>query len=50
MIARAHQTVLETQDVGNEITEELKRNKEKILSSREKVSLRNYYILILNYF
>ena len=37
MIARAHQTVAETSEVGNEIMVELKRNREKIESSRTKV-------------
>ena len=38
MIARAHLTVAETAEVGEEITNELKRNREKIESSRAKVT------------
>jgi hypothetical protein len=38
MIANASRTVAETEDVGMEITQELKRNREKIESSREKVN------------
>lgn len=37
MIANAHRTVAETEDVAAEITTELARNREKILSSRAKV-------------
>jgi hypothetical protein len=37
MIARAHLTVAETMEVGDEITKELKRNREKIESARNKV-------------
>lgn len=39
MIANAHRTVAETEDVAAEITTELARNREKILSSRAKVRL-----------
>ncbi len=38
MIANAHRTVMETEDVANDITQELARNREKIDSSRAKVS------------
>ena len=38
MIAGAHRTVMETEDVANDITSELARNREKIESSRSKVS------------
>ncbi|RYH06282.1 hypothetical protein EON65_43070 [archaeon] len=37
MIMNAHRTVLETEEAGEEILGELGRNREKILSSREKV-------------
>jgi hypothetical protein len=37
MIARSLQTVAETAEVGDEITKELQRNREKIESSRAKV-------------
>lgn len=37
MIANAHRTVMETEDVANDITQELARNREKIESSRAKV-------------
>lgn len=37
MIENAHRTVLETEEVGMEITTELQRNREKIQSSRAKV-------------
>ena len=40
MIANAHRTVAETEDVAAEITTELARNREKILSSRAKVRFR----------
>ncbi len=40
MIANAYRTVAETEEVGLEITSELARNREKIESSRAKVSLR----------
>mmetsp|Transcript_24435 Transcript_24435/g.26712 ORF Transcript_24435/g.26712 Transcript_24435/m.26712 type:complete len:208 (-) Transcript_24435:65-688(-) len=36
MIANAHRTVMETEDVANDITQELARNREKIDSSRAK--------------
>lgn len=36
-ILAAHRTVLETEEVGLEITRELSRNREKIESSRAKV-------------
>lgn len=36
-IMNAHRTVAETEDVANEITEELGRNREKIESSHGKV-------------
>ncbi len=38
MIANAYRTVAETEEVGLEITSELARNREKIESSRAKVS------------
>lgn len=38
MIANAHRTVAETEDVAAEITTELARNREKILSSRAKAT------------
>lgn len=38
MIANAHRTVLETEEVGMEITTELQRNREKIQSSRSKAA------------
>eukprot|EP01038_Epipyxis_sp_PR26KG_P005345 gene5345-7416_t len=38
MIANAHRTVLETEEVGNEITAELARNREKINSARERAN------------
>lgn len=37
MILSAHRTVAETEEVGNEITAELARNREKIQSARSKV-------------
>lgn len=37
MISNAHRSVLETEEVGMEITSELARNREKIESSRAKV-------------
>lgn len=43
MIANAHRTVAETEEVGMEITSELARNREKIESARTKVHL---FILI----
>ena len=36
-IMNAHRTVAETEDIANEITEELGRNREKIESSHGKV-------------
>ena len=39
MISNAHRSVLETEEVGMEITSELARNREKIESSRAKVAL-----------
>lgn len=39
MIARSLQTVAETAEVGDEITKELQRNREKIESSRAKVCM-----------
>lgn len=44
MIANAHRTVMETEDVANDITQELARNREKIDSSRAKVSIFQSYI------
>jgi hypothetical protein len=38
MIANAHRTVMETEDVAMDITQELSRNREKIESARSKVS------------
>lgn len=38
MIENAHRTVLETEEVGMEITTELQRNREKIQSSRAKAA------------
>jgi hypothetical protein len=38
MIQNAHRTILETEDVGNEVISELVRNREKIQSSRAKAT------------
>ena len=38
MIANATRTVIETEEVGTEITEELARNRAKIESSQSKVT------------
>lgn len=45
LIMSAHRTVAETEEVGLEITNELARNREKILSSRARV--RRFSSLIL---
>mgnify|MGYP006193572831 CR=1 FL=1 len=39
MISNAHRSVLESEEVGMEITSELARNREKIESSRAKVAV-----------
>lgn len=39
MIANAHRTVAETEDVAAEITTELARNRQTIMSSRAKVTI-----------
>ena len=55
MIANAHRTVAETEEVGMEITSELARNREKIEGARSKVSVFDYIFreflwgLILNF-
>jgi hypothetical protein len=41
LISNAHRSVLETEEVGMEITAELSRNREKIESSRSKVRTLN---------
>lgn len=44
LILNSVRTVAETEEVGIEITKELERNREKILSSRARVSLKRLIV------
>jgi len=44
MISNAHRSVLETEEMGMEITSELARNREKIESSRAKVAYSSFML------